>query len=219
MTQKRRTNVGTLRMCAAIHVNHPPGMRTRDVQDEDALEIGYVDNLKPWRVEKCRARRGFAIHEWRVNRVGGSAVFVDGCGPRLKRHVRGARKTTEAGTNFPISLLAGDRTQIRMTVGPPRSRLRGRRIGWFRGRGFALLALFALSETGRRQRQHDRQHCRDSHDAYLVGSFCPLSRTSWVVCIAPTQAFLASLATAAPSIVILSPILTVSRFQPPRVSA
>src|ERR1043166_6808563 len=61
------------------------------------------------------------------------------------------------------------------------------------------------------------QERADSH-AYLIGSFCPLARIMWVVCSDP-PALLPSFAAAAASTVTLSPIFTVSRFQPPRTSA
>src|SRR6266581_5284821 len=53
---------------------------------------------------------------------------------------------------------------------------------------------------------------------YRIGSFCPLARIMWVVCSDPA-ALLPSFARAAASTVTLSPIFTVSRFQPPLTRA
>src|SRR6516225_6251716 len=58
----------------------------------------------------------------------------------------------------------------------------------------------------------------DTSGNYRIGSFWPLARIMWVVCSDPA-AFDPSFARAAASTVTLSPILTVSRFQPPRVNA
>ena len=54
--------------------------------------------------------------------------------------------------------------------------------------------------------------------AYLIVSFSPVESTIMVVCIDPPR-LLPSFESAAPSTVILSPILTVSFFQPPRIKA
>src|SRR5213076_687004 len=103
---------------------------------------------------------------------------------------------------------------------PPRRRFRRRT---FRGcsRRRAALPTLSHGRQGGQSRQRKYHGCFSEelgiHGHYLIGNFCPPARCMNVVCSEPA-ALLPSFARAAASTVTLSPIFTVSRFQPPRVS-
>ena len=76
MAQERRSQIITRWMLASIHIDHTPGMRARNIQDENALQVGRVDNLKTRRIEKCRSCARLAVDQWRVQVVAGSPILI-----------------------------------------------------------------------------------------------------------------------------------------------
>src|SRR6185312_13962992 len=181
---------------AAVHVDHAPGVRACDVQDENLFELGRVDELEAGRVKERGPGRGFAVDERRIARESRLAVIVYSFGPRLEGNRPRRAESACAGSRFPITFRARGGAEVRVAVWVARGRVRSLLLGQ-QGRG--------------RNKYKDRLH--------RVGSFVPFSRSRNVVGIAPAQLFFGSFASAAPSSVILSPIFTLSFFQPPRTSA
>src|SRR5258706_9395279 len=197
-------------MRAPVHVDDAPGVRPGDVEDVDLLLVGHVDDFKSRRVEESGSARRLAAQEGRKQ------IFLrvpdrrERTRPRRERNVSPARNPAETGTNFPVTFLVGRRPEVDMTVRPAR-----------RGLG--------------RLRVRDRRENHENHEnpwntwnpgnpwnlwilCHRITSFCPVDSTIIVVGIEPA-ALLPSLASAAPSTVTLSPIFSVSFFQPPRTSA
>src|SRR5438046_8651324 len=103
-------------MRAPIHIDHPPGVRARNVQNKNALELWRFHDLKAWRVEERGSRRGLATNEWRIQiRPGGSVVIQRSC-PRLERNGASPRQHAEDGTCLPITHVIGRRPHVITTV-------------------------------------------------------------------------------------------------------
>src|SRR6185436_16246336 len=105
MAEERRPQRLTRWMGASVHVDDAPRVRAGDVQQEDALLFGYVDDLKTRSVEKPRAAGRLAANERRIQVGGGRAVLIERARPVLKGNVRRARKPAKSGPDLPIPFL------------------------------------------------------------------------------------------------------------------
>src|SRR5262245_53748076 len=116
-------------MWTSVHVYHPPRVGTGNVEDEDALQLGRVNNLKSRRIEERWTRAWLATHQRRIEIALRRPVLVKSPRPRLKGNVGRSGSAAETGTNFPVALLVASRAQIHMPVRPTRRRFRRRSIG------------------------------------------------------------------------------------------
>src|SRR6185312_4601795 len=190
------------RMRAAVHVDHAPRVRARDVDDVDLLLFRALDDLESRSGEESVARGRLAADERRIQIVLRRSELLERPRPRLRGDVVAARHAAETRTDLPVAFVLFRRPEIHMAVRPARRRLR------------------RLRERGCRE-NHDREPREPGEPReprHRMTSFCPVDSTIIVVGIEPAE-LLPSLASAAPSTVTLSPIFSVSFFQPPRTSA
>src|SRR5687767_11799104 len=92
-------------MRSAVRVDHAPRMCSRDVEDEDALLLGDLDDLEAGRVEEPRPAGGLAADERGIEIGARLSIVVERFSPRLERHVGCSRRAAEAGPDLPVALL------------------------------------------------------------------------------------------------------------------
>src|SRR5262249_34699811 len=124
-------------MRTAVHIDHTPGVRPSDIEDKDFLQFRRVNYLKTWGIKESRSSARLATYQRRIQVRPAGAVLVQHSCPRLKRHIRCARRSAEAWSNFPISFLVRGRTEIDFSIGPAGRWFRRRAI--FRGGGGATV--------------------------------------------------------------------------------
>src|SRR5690242_12606147 len=163
-------------MRAAIDVNDTPGMRAGDVEDQNFLLLGDLDNFESGSVEKCGAGRRLTGNQRRVLGVGSLAIRVDGSGPILKGHLIGSGHAAEARPDLPVAFLLRSGPEIHVAIGPSRSGFYRLRRGGA-GRGFFLLGANAGYQAAQREAPHEpvetRRHVTSS------AAFRRLSAPAW----------------------------------------
>src|SRR2546430_2225687 len=82
MTEKCRSQIVTRGMRTAIHVDHAPGVRACNVEDENTLELRCFDDFKTRRVEERGSRGWLAADERWIQIRSRRSILIQRSRPR-----------------------------------------------------------------------------------------------------------------------------------------
>ena len=172
VSQIRRAQFVLRWVLPSVGVDHSPRMRARDIQQEHALQIRCIDDLKARRVEEAGPAPGFAVDQRRIQSCGRRPVGRQRPSPRQHRNIRSARETAAAsGTHFPVALVLFGRAKIHAPIGPVRRRpgIDLRRCGLRRASQLLPGARLSQRDQSTRQQAQQQSHALPHHHSLPAG--------------------------------------------------